>query len=88
MDQQPTYPEAIAPKKRHLILTLTIVAFCGLVVAGALLWFYHPYFKAQRATNEGEVRRAILNTLPENPRAKDLTFEEREQLLKGLEVPQ
>lgn len=88
MDVIPTYPEAPAPKKKHLILILTILALCGLVVAGVLLWVYHPYFKAQRAVSEGEARREILNTLPENPRAKDLTFEERQQLLMGLEAPQ
>lgn len=84
MDVLPTYPEALAPKKKHLMLIVTIVALCGLVIAGVLLWLYHPYFKAQRAVSEGEARRAILNTLPENPAAKNLTFEEREQLLKGL----
>lgn len=87
MPPQPTYPEVPTPKKKHLVLFLAVLALCGLVVAGALLWFYHPYFKAQRAVNEGEARRAILNALPENPAAKNLTFEEREQLLKGLEVP-
>lgn len=88
MDVLPTYPEALVPKKKHLILVLTILALCGLVAAGVLLWLYHPYFKAQRAVEEGETRRAILNTLPENPAAKNLTFEEREQLLKGLEAAQ
>lgn len=87
MDVLPTYPEALAPKKKHLMLVVTIVALSGLVIAGVLLWLYHPYFKAQRVIQEGEERRAILNTLPENPAAKNLTFEEREQLLKGLEVP-
>lgn len=84
MDVLPTQPEEPTGGKK-LVRILLILGLCGLVLAAVLIWFYHPYFKDQRALNEGETKRAILNTLPENPRAKDLTFEEREQLLGGLD---
>lgn len=79
-------PEEGASRKR-LLLIVVIAALVGLVAAAVLLWLYHPYFKEMRVVQEGEERRAILNTLPENPRAKDLTFEERQQLLLNLEAP-
>jgi len=88
MDTLSTQTEAPAPVKKRLVLVLTVLGILGLILAAVLVWLYHPYFKAQRAVSEGEQRRAILNTLPENPEAKNLTFEEREQLLKGIEKPQ
>lgn len=73
--------------RKRTLLIVGIVALIGLIAAAVLVWLYHPYFKEMRVVQEGEERRAILNTLPENPRAKDLSFEEREQLLVNLEAP-
>ena len=77
----------VAPgvNKKRALLIVGIVALVALAVCAVLVWLYHPYFIEQRVVQEGEERRAILNTLPENPRAKDLTFEDRQQLLSGLE---
>lgn len=84
---QPVLAPVEGASRKRLLLIVAIAAFVGLMVAAVLLWLYHPYFKELRVVQEGEERRAILNTLPENPRAKDLTFEERQQLLLNLEVP-
>jgi len=86
MNTLPNHPEA-TPSKSRLILILTILGLCVLVIAGVLAWLYHPYFEEQRAVEVGEERRAVLNTLPENPRTMDLTFEDREQLLQNLGAP-
>lgn len=77
-------PSHFGMNKKTLVLIAVLVM---LVAAAVLVWLYHPYFKELRVVQEGEERRAILNTLPENPRAKDLTFEERQQLLTNLEAP-
>lgn len=84
MDELSTQP--IPQPKRTLILVIVGIAILVAIAAAVAMWFYHPYFKTQRMVQEGEERRAILNTLPENPRAKDLTFEERQSLLSGLEA--
>jgi len=89
MDEPTTTPvqEASASIKKKLpIYALIVALLVTAALAAAALWHYHPYFKEQRAVQEGEERQAILNSLPENPAAKDLTFEEREAILSGLEI--
>lgn len=76
------------PAPRKMLPVFVAAALLVVLALAVALWFYHPYFKAQRAIEAGEERRDILNTLPENPRAKNLTLEERQALLSGLESDQ